>query len=135
MPPWWRRDASARATATPRLGYQIRRPSPPGDGPRRHERELLASWPCEGEGCDRRAFEPPLRSPLQVWRLDGSGSSLLAAVGSGFLVLGVSVHEDGAEFTTVREPAVTPEPESSGPIVLERRNADAAREEVDHRAA
>jgi hypothetical protein len=121
----------ARPSPTLRRRYQIRRPHR-GSGLlarlrqrlRRDEHKLLASWPAEAEGSGRREFRPPLRSPLQVWRLEGRRSRLLGAVGSGFLVLGVSVHERGAEFTTLR----------LGRISLET-SRDAVRQEVDHRAA
>jgi hypothetical protein len=109
----------------------------------RDEHELLASWPGDAEGGGRREFEPPLRSPLQVWRLEGRRSRLLGAVSSDFLVLGITVHESGAEFTTLRlgrialEPPrdVVPGEDAQSPGRGEAEEADAVQQEVDHRAA
>lgn len=112
--PRWKPGASARAA--PRVRYEIRSPRPrPSllgrlrDRLRRREHELLATWPGRDERSDRRTFEPPLRSPLQVWRVDEQGSRVLGAVGSGFLVLGVSLHESGVDFETLRAESRSPE--------------------------
>ena len=105
--PRWKPGASARAA--PRVRYEIRSPRPRPlllerlrDRLRRREHDLLAAWPSEEERSGRRTFEPPLRSPLQVWRVDEQDARALGAVGSGFLVLGVSLHESGVDFETLR---------------------------------